>query len=162
MNKYLLLGSHIVIALIAGLSVRYYYTRSLPNPNIPISHPIVSPVIPTNPALTLDEIKNKLNHYQNDLPEIECTILEQSETNLDVMIDGHLYERKFLEEVEFKLVTPKVHRHIFQVNYLFTKKINTNYYYKLFDNVALGFGVVLPLTSTLGKSELVVGGQMAF
>jgi hypothetical protein len=162
MNKYILLGSHIVIALIAGLSVRYYYTRSLPNPNIPISHPIVSPVIPTNPALTCDEVKSKLVHYQTDLPVIDTTILEQSQTNLSLMLDGSLYERKFLQEVDVKLVAPKVHRHIVQVNYLFTKKINTNYYYKVFDNLALGGGIILPLTSTLGKSELVVGGQIAF
>jgi hypothetical protein len=161
-TKYLLLGSHLVIALISGLIVRYYYTRPLPNPNIPISHSIVSPVIPANPDLTCDDAKKKLRRYETDLPEVRCTLLEQSQTNLDVMISGNLYERKFLEEVEFKLVAPKVHRHIVQINYLFTKKINTNYYYKIFDNLALGGGVVLPLTSTLGKSELLIGGQMAF
>jgi hypothetical protein len=92
------LGSLILTATTTGILVKNYYTKPIPNNNVVVTTPVQSPVIPTSPSLSCELVRSELWKYQNDMPTINVVILEH------VMVDGALYQRKFLTEVSIPLV----------------------------------------------------------
>jgi hypothetical protein len=98
------LGSLILTATTTGILVKNYYTKPIPNNNVVVTTPVQSPVIPTSPSLSCELVRSELWKYQNDMPTINVVILEQTRTKVDVMVDGALYQRKFLTEVSIPLV----------------------------------------------------------
>lgn len=57
---------------------------------------------------------------------------------------------------------PVIKRNIIGINYILSKKINPNYYYKLNDWLAIGGGAIIPLKDNLRNSELLVGMQYCY
>jgi hypothetical protein len=98
------IGSLLLASTLSFYVTRNYYTSPLPNPNVPLVSPIQSPVVPMPKDLSCELAKSELFHYYNDMPTINVVILEQTRTKVDVMIDGALYQRKFLTEVSIPLV----------------------------------------------------------
>jgi hypothetical protein len=101
---YLCIGSCLLSAAISGILVRQYYTKPIPNNGTVITSPVVSPVINTPPDLACDLARSELFHYNNDMPVINYVILEQTRSNIDVMVDGALYKRKFLQDINIPLM----------------------------------------------------------
>jgi hypothetical protein len=66
--------------------------------------PIISPTIPIKPNITFDEAIGELHHYHFDAPQIEWKVISQSRTQIQVGINGSLYERKFSEEATLPIV----------------------------------------------------------
>jgi hypothetical protein len=98
------IGSLLLASTLSFYVTRNYYTSPLPNPNVPLVSPIQSPVVPMPKDLSCELAKSELFHYNNDMPTINVVILEQTRTKVDVMVDGALYQRKFLTEVSIPLV----------------------------------------------------------
>jgi hypothetical protein len=101
---YLCIGSCLLSAAISGILVKNYYTKPIPNNSTIITSPVVSPVINTPPDLACALARSELFHYNNDLPVVNVVMLEQTRSNVNLMIDGSVYTRKFLTEVSIPLV----------------------------------------------------------
>jgi hypothetical protein len=101
---YLWIGSCLLSAAISGILVKNYYTKPIPNGGTVVTSPVVSPVISTPPDLACALAKSELFHYNNDLPVVNVVMLEQTRSNVNLMIDGSVYTRKFLIEVNIPLV----------------------------------------------------------
>jgi hypothetical protein len=85
-------------------ATKTYYTQPISNTNPIVVSPVVSPVIPTEPNLSCELAKSELWKFRNDLPVVNVVMLEQTRSNVNLMIDGSVYTRKFLTEVNVPLV----------------------------------------------------------
>jgi hypothetical protein len=85
-------------------ATKTYYTQPISNTNPIVVSPVVSPVIPTEPNLSCELAKSELWKFRNDLPVVNVVMLEQTRSNVNLMIDGSVYTRKFLTEVSIPLI----------------------------------------------------------
>ena len=98
------IGSLVITACGAWYATKTYYTKPISTNNPVVVSTIVSPVIPTEPDLSCSLAKSELWKFRNEMPVVNITILEQTRSNINLVIDGHVYVRKFLTEVDIPLV----------------------------------------------------------
>ncbi len=98
------LGSIALASVLTWFGTYKYYTQPLP-PGPPVNaQEVISPIIPMEPNLTFQQALGELKHYRQDPFKIEWTVLEQSRSNIDVMIEGKIYARTFLQEANIPLI----------------------------------------------------------
>jgi hypothetical protein len=146
LKKYLIFGAvcFIVGGLFCGAIV--YNLFLPPSGQIVVKPPIVTPTVWTDKE-----------HAKNTSPLQIAGKLNNKKLGVDCWDD----EKKIHADFSISCM-PKVRHNIFQINYLLlSKRINPNYYYS-FGRVALGGGIIVPLTGKIKDIDCLVGVQINY